>query len=97
MVTSNPTQGAVYSMQHYAIKTASDFRQVGGFPISSNKTEIVLKVALNAITLNLTHNNVPLPLYNQWMYSTKAYILPCPVNLYMTQGHPPVFIQLMDL
>ena len=54
--------GEVYSIQHYVIKFASDFRQVSGFlrvPVSStNKTdchditEILLKVALN--TINLT-------------------------------------------
>ena len=51
----------VYSMQHYVIKFGSDLRQVGGFlPVSStNKTyyhdinEILLKVTLNTINLNL--------------------------------------------
>ena len=55
--------GEVYSIQHYVIKFVSDLRQVGGFlryctPVSStNKTdrhditEILLKVALNTITL----------------------------------------------
>ena len=66
-----------------------------GIPITSNTTETLLKVVLNAITL--THNNVPLSLYNQWMHNTQAYTLPCTVNKYMTQGHPPEFIQLMDL
>jgi hypothetical protein len=57
----------VYSIQHYVIKFVSDLRQVGGFlwvtPISStNKTdrhdmtEILLKGALNTITLTLAHN-----------------------------------------
>ena len=55
-VSSNPTEGEVYSIQHYVIKFASDLRQVGGFhrvlPASStNKTdrhditEILLEVA----------------------------------------------------
>ena len=50
----------VYSIQHYVIKFVSDLRQVSGFlrfPPLINKTahhditEIVLKVALNTITL----------------------------------------------
>jgi hypothetical protein len=30
IVSSNPTHGEVYSMQHYVIKFVSDLRQVGG-------------------------------------------------------------------
>ena len=49
----------VYSIQHYAIKFVSELQEVGGFsPVSSinktdshNITEILLKVALNTITL----------------------------------------------
>jgi hypothetical protein len=49
----------VYSTQHYVIKFVSDLRQVGFFPpvSSTNKTDrhditvILLKVALNSITL----------------------------------------------
>jgi hypothetical protein len=55
--------GEVYSIQNYVIKIVSDLRQVGGFlrvlqfppPIklteSHNIIEILLKVALNTITL----------------------------------------------
>ena len=54
------------SIQHYVIKYVSDLRHVGGFlpgtPVSStNNTdrhdiiEILLKVALNTITLNLLY------------------------------------------
>ena len=61
VVSSNPVQGEVYSIQIYVIKFVSDLQQVGGFfpgtPVSStNKTdhnditEILLKVALNTIT-----------------------------------------------
>jgi hypothetical protein len=61
VVSSNPVQGEVYSIQMYVIKFVSDLQQVGGFfsgtPVSStNKTdhnditEILLKVALNTIT-----------------------------------------------
>ena len=57
--------GEMYSIQHYAIKFVIDLRQFGFFspgnPISStNKAdrhdiaEILLKVALNIITLTLT-------------------------------------------
>jgi hypothetical protein len=56
--------GEVCSMQHYVIKFISDLRQVGGFPrelrFSSTNTidrhdiaEILLKVALNTLTLTL--------------------------------------------
>ena len=31
VVSSNPVQGEVYSIQHYGIKFASDLRQVDGF------------------------------------------------------------------
>ena len=30
-VSSNPTHGVVYSIQHYVIKFVSDLLQVGGF------------------------------------------------------------------
>jgi hypothetical protein len=63
VVSSNPAHGEVYSMQRYVIKFVSDLRQVGGYLrlslSSTNKTyhnyiaEILLKVALNTITLNL--------------------------------------------
>jgi hypothetical protein len=55
------SSGEVYLIQHYVVKCVSDLRMVGDFldtPISStNKTgshditEILLKVALNTITL----------------------------------------------
>jgi hypothetical protein len=63
VVSSNPDNGMVHSMQHYVIKFVSDLRQVGGFmrvlrfppPIKLTATiynlaEILLKVALNTIT-----------------------------------------------
>jgi hypothetical protein len=31
VVSSNPTHGGMYSMQHYLIKFVSDLLQVGGF------------------------------------------------------------------
>ena len=53
--------GVEYSIQHYVIKFVSDLRQFSlGTPVSSinktdshNVTEILLKVALNTITLTL--------------------------------------------
>jgi len=51
--------GEVYSIQHYVIKVVSDLRQVDGslmllwFP---PPTEILLKVALKAITLTATYH-----------------------------------------
>ena len=65
VVSSNPVHGEVYSIQHYLIRLFSNSRHAGLWfspvtPVSStNKTdrhdmtEIVLKVALNTITLNL--------------------------------------------
>jgi hypothetical protein len=61
VVSSNPTDGELYSIQHYVIKFASDFRQDIGFLrilrfSSTNKNdlhdiaEILLKVALNIIS-----------------------------------------------
>ena len=61
VVSSNPADGEVYSIQHYVIQLVSDMRHVWfspGIPVAStNKTdhhditEIFLKVALNTITL----------------------------------------------
>jgi len=55
-----PAYGDVYSIQHYVIKRVSDLRQVGDMGSSTNKTdyndiaEILLKVALNTITITHT-------------------------------------------
>ena len=58
VMSSNPVQGEVYSMQHYVIKFVSDLRHVDGFlrvipfpPPIKLIAEILLKVALNTITL----------------------------------------------
>jgi hypothetical protein len=62
VVSSNPGHGDVYSIQHYVIQFVSNLRQVGGFlrvirfppPNKTDRhdiTEILLKVALNTITL----------------------------------------------
>jgi hypothetical protein len=64
VVSSNPVHGEVYSIQHYVIKFVSDLRHVGGFlgvlrfppPIQTDRrdiTEILLKVALNTISLTI--------------------------------------------
>jgi len=64
VVSSNPAHGELYSIQHYVIKFVSDLRQDIGFLrvfrfSSTNKNdlhdiaEILLKVALNIITLTL--------------------------------------------
>jgi hypothetical protein len=63
VASSNSVHDEVYSIVHHVIKFVSDLRQVGGFlrstPVSStNKTdepEILLKVALNIVTLTLTY------------------------------------------
>jgi hypothetical protein len=55
-----PARAEMYSIQHYVIKFASDVWQVGGFlwllrfpPPTKLIAEILLKVALNTITLTL--------------------------------------------
>ena len=64
VVSSNSAHDKDYLIQFYVIKFVSDLQQVSGFPwvlpySSSNKTdrhaiaEILLKVALNTITLTL--------------------------------------------
>jgi hypothetical protein len=63
VVGSNANRGEVYSIQQYVIKFVSDLRQGGFFsgnPVSSinntdhhDITEILLRVALNTITLTL--------------------------------------------
>ena len=63
VVSSNPSDGEVYSIQHYVIKFVSDLRQLGVFlrvlrVFATNKTdrhdiaEIVFRLVLN--TVNLT-------------------------------------------
>ena len=54
VVRLNPTHGEVYSIQHYLIKFVSDLWQVSDFLwlLCHNIIEILLKVALNTITLN---------------------------------------------
>jgi hypothetical protein len=67
VLSSNPAHGEVYPIQHYVIKFVSDLRQVVGFlwilrfppPIkltTTSLTELLLKVALNIITLTLNPN-----------------------------------------
>ena len=66
-VSSNPVHGEAYSIQHYVIKFVSDSSLVGGFiwvllfppPLKLTTTiiditQILLKVALNTITLTIT-------------------------------------------
>jgi hypothetical protein len=60
VMSSNPVQDEMYSIQHHVIQFVNDLRQVWfspGTPVSStnktdrhDKTEILLKVALNTIT-----------------------------------------------
>jgi hypothetical protein len=63
LVSSNPTYCKVYLIQLYVIKFVSDLQQVGVFlwvhrfpppiKLTATITEILLKVALNIITLTL--------------------------------------------
>ena len=67
VLTSNPTHGQVYSIQHYVIKSVSDLQTVNGFSgtlISATNTtgphditEILLKMAFNNIT-HITLNSL---------------------------------------
>ena len=63
VVSSNPPNGEVYTIQHFMIKFVVDLRQVGCFPLgnpvfSTNNTdiyditEILLQMALKHHTLN---------------------------------------------
>ena len=61
IASSNPAHGEMYSIQHYVIKFVSDVWQICGFLVSFTNeadhldiTEILLKVALNTITLTPT-------------------------------------------
>jgi hypothetical protein len=70
VVSSNPAQGEVYSIQHYVIKFVRDLRQVGGVlrvfrippPIKLTATiyisEILFKVALNTTTPNALYDKL---------------------------------------
>ena len=59
-VSSNPADGKVYSIQYYVIKFVIDLWQAIILVSSTNKTDrydiadILLKVALSAITLTIT-------------------------------------------
>ena len=65
IVSSKPTHGGVYSIQHYVIKFVSDLQQVSGFlrvlVSSSNKTfrhdiaEIMLKGVKNCCFTEIGH------------------------------------------
>jgi hypothetical protein len=78
-VSLNPANGEVYLIQHYVIKVVSGLRQVWfspGSPVSStnktdchNITEILLKVALNTITLHLNW------LFGREKFSKKLLVL----------------------
>jgi hypothetical protein len=69
VVSSNHAHGEVYSMQHYIIKFVSDLRRslvFSGTAVSStnktdrhNITEILLKVALKTITIEMLRSWVP--------------------------------------
>ena len=62
VVSLNPVHGEVYSIQHYVIKFVSDLRRFVGIlrvlqflppiKLTHNITDILLKVALNTISLN---------------------------------------------
>ena len=58
VVSSNPVQSEVHSMEHFVKMFVSDLRQISGFSgysgfLRNDITEILLKVALNTITLTL--------------------------------------------
>jgi hypothetical protein len=63
VMSSNPVHGEVWSIQHYVIKFASDLRWFSpSNPVSStnktdrsDRTEILLKVALNTINQTINH------------------------------------------
>jgi len=87
VVSSNPFQAEVYSIQHYVIKFVSDLWQVGRFHRITNKTdlhdttEILLKVVLNTLTLTISQSTNTyfciqnLPLIRRLIYHTKSHLM----------------------
>ena len=64
VVSSKPTHGVVYSIQHYVIKFVRDLRQVCDFlrfppsiKLTHDITRILFKVMLKTITLTLQRND----------------------------------------
>jgi hypothetical protein len=70
-VSSNPTYGEVYSIQHYVLKFVSDLRWFSpGPPVSSTNetesrdiTEILLKMSLNTIIATLISELIIIMIY----------------------------------
>jgi hypothetical protein len=86
VVSSNPVHDEVYSIQLCVIKFVSDLRQVCGFlrvlrfpppiKLTHDITEILLKVALNNITLTLSHiYNLNIRILKGGLYSYSRYNL----------------------
>ena len=83
-MSSNPVHGEMYLIQHYVIKFVGDLRQVGGFlrfPGITNKTdrlditEILLKVALNIITLTLSRMSYVVKYHSVVVYMLEVALL----------------------
>ena len=80
VVSSNPVHGEAYSIQHYVIKSVSGwwfFQVIRPYPVSStsktdhhNITEILLKVTLSTINLNLVLSDIAS------LFSLKYQLLP---------------------
>jgi hypothetical protein len=77
VVSSNPAHGDVYLLQHYMIKYVADLWFSLGTPVSfTNKTdchdttEILLKVALNTISLAFTDTHCQ----SKWLYKFMSMV-----------------------
>ena len=76
VVSSNPTYGEVYSIQHYVIKFVSDLRQLGGFlrvlwfPPPTRQP----RYSWNIVESGIKHHN-PSPISLFWLHVYTCLIL----------------------
>ena len=85
VVSLNPDDGEVYSIQHYVIKFISDLRQVGGFlrvllfsppiKLTSTISEILLKMVFYTTILTLYSLSPHLYLHVSFLFYLSQQIL----------------------
>jgi len=77
VVSSNPTNGDVNSIQHYKVlKFVSDLRRSSTSKTDSHDiAEILLKVALNSLitTLTLNFNGISRNIYKIYLFQSAAW------------------------
>ena len=78
VVSSNPVQDKVYSIQHYVIKNVGDLRQVGGFvPVLWFPPPIKLTTRYNR---NIVKNGIK-PIYGKQSYEEQKHKIKSENNL----------------